>query len=347
VIPSRTQIIASAMAVVVGSILGALVLSCSDDHPSARTIEVRPPVCLSPAPYPATTPEPYPAEGSRVVAALGARLDYGPIMLVIPPGALAADTEIHLHSNRPGEDFPGQDPLDNELRYGFDPRDLTFAVPGTLTIKPFFNISAGMHPVIAQTDSLGSWHDLETRWDAGRGTVTVATLSGFVPRRVKLSTNNCSFEPCGGDIEGEWFHNTACGGPWKFPSGSTSCAKSFYRVQPLIQGSLTFSAGTFSSKRDCSKPWNAQIPFICVDRAACGAQTSSTGKCTVSSFCSCEGNLDQEFRTRKGTFTTSGTTMTLVDESSDSQLFSYCAQGDSLVLEGGDGRVFELVRSKR
>jgi hypothetical protein len=336
---------------VLGMVLGLLVVSCSDDDPSTRTIDVPPDdaalTCPSAGGYPATLPEPYPADGTQVSAVLGASLNYGAIKLVIPPGALASDTEIKLHSWRPGEDRSGDDPLDNELRYSFEPRNLPLALPATLTIKPFFAVSAGMHPVLAELDDQQRWVDLETHWDAGRGTVSISRLSAFVPRRVKLSTNNCSFQPCGGDLEGEWFHTTACGGPWKRPSSNLSCATSFYRVQPAVGGSLTFAGGSFSSVRYCSKPWSAQIPFACVDSTACASLTSATGKCATNSVCSCEGNLDREFRTRNGTFATDGTVMTLVDESAAAMAFSYCVQGDSLVLEGADGRLFELERSKR
>jgi hypothetical protein len=339
------------MARLLAAMLGLSLACCSADDAPTKTVEVpsnNPPLaCLRAGGYPATPPPTAPAGGSKVSAAHGAKLEFGRVSLVIPPGALAQDIELELLSGRSGEDYPGQDPLDNELVYSFyGILRLPLALPATLGIKPFFAVSAGMHPVLAQTDEHGRWIDLETRWEGDRLTASISSLSGFVPRRVKLSTNNCSFDPCGGKLEGKWFHAAACGGPWKTPSSSAACTTSFYSVQPIIQGSLTFTGGTFSSVEDCSTPWSAQIPFACVDRASCVSVASGTGKCTTNAFCSCDGNLDREFRTRQGTFMSAGTTMTLVDESSASQSFEYCVQGDSLVLEGSDGRLFELVRSK-
>lgn len=116
-------------------------------------------------------------QGGTVVGAAGGTVE-GPagVRIVIPPGALAADTAILIEQNSDGApELPGDFSPIGPM-YALTPHGLQFALPVTLTV-PFdpAAVAAGSTPALYKTNAT------QTAWEAVAGaTVNGATISGQI-----------------------------------------------------------------------------------------------------------------------------------------------------------------------
>jgi len=153
-------------------------------------------------------------------------------------------------------------------------------------------------------------------------------------------------EPCGGPVAGTWKASASC--------SSSSVANSMF--QDGLMGSCptaTASAesgsptGTLALNADLSYTMSLSVPFVfhltvpasclnggsCADLAAAVSQslTDGTVTCAGSSSCNCT-LITTSTMAGTGTYTTSGTTLTLTDASGSANDGTYCVQGNTLHL---------------
>jgi hypothetical protein len=181
------------------------------------------------------------------------------------------------------------------------------------------------------------------------------------------SNSSCGpFTPCGGSVVGTWKIATMCmgtadagvpkadaacftttsnpnmkyGGTFTFRNDAT------YTADIAVNGSqtLTYSAGCFSGAFSCSA-------IDSIFKGPGVADAGMSGSCTSGSSgsCTCNETMNTDLTTIEGTYTTSGTTITMTSGSGSSPDTSdYCVQGNTLTLHesNSSGQSSTLVATK-
>ncbi|HEY4392762.1 MAG TPA: hypothetical protein VGP64_01815 [Polyangia bacterium] len=154
-------------------------------------------------------------------------------------------------------------------------------------------------------------------------------------------------EPCGGPVDGVWNASSGCLNNAAFmlevtkglPAGCGLVAVSSSSDSAV--GSLSFSQATLTYSSDVTETVNIQftIPMTCINGQTCaqygtslaqqGGATSAT--CVGTTTCACDFTA-QNVMNESGTFSTSGTTLTLTNTLGSQTSGPYCVQGTSLHL---------------
>lgn len=177
----------------------------------------------------------------------------------------------------------------------------------------------------------------------------------------KTDTTNCGkVSACGGNLLGAWKLVTACGSVAS-TSGSTvsgtSCAGETTSVSDYqVVGSLTFRSDmTYSiDLQSLTETVNATIPQSCLGGGlTCAAENAQlmqqsgatgadggvaliSGSCTGTTTCNCTATVSINAMTmNSGTYSTSGSTLTMVTTSGGTSTVGYCVQGSTLHIVGG------------
>lgn len=162
---------------------------------------------------------------------------------------------------------------------------------------------------------------------------------------------NCkSFTACGGDIVGTWIVADECvGGVDNFAS---ICPSSTFGESVSNGGPLTFNAnGTYTTTNMGTAPGTFGVESFCLSDAGptvtCdqlqasfnmqSAQvdggSSTMAMCTTaSSGCLCQLTATQTI-SGNGTYSTSGTSLTLTPASGSASTVPYCVQGNGLLIQ--------------
>ncbi len=214
------------------------------------------------------------ALGAPVTATLGAAggtlaTTDARFAVVVPPGALAADTEIAIQ------------PITNTAHggrgqgYSLSPDGLTFAQPVELRFKPSeadLDGSALEFASVARQDAEGYWEELDTTRDAATGTVTVTTthFSHYSP------TLSLYLVPAATSVEVEAFKAFEvwiCSSEYRDPSSgrraafckrwqSASAARSLgdWSVNGVVGGNATVGTATYTGPGAMSYEAPAKVP---------------------------------------------------------------------------------------
>jgi len=180
-----------------------------------------------------------------------------------------------------------------------------------------------------------------------QGSCLIALLALVLSSCGGSSGGSCGkVEPCGGPVAGTWKAATTCNNPAVFNNILADCAGAHATAE---NGS---PAGSMVLNADLTYAMSLSVPFVvsvsiplscttaatCADLAATLAETltghsepSNSVVCSGNSTCSCvltqTGSLSGT-----GTYTTSGTTLTLTDDTGYSNSATYCVQSNTLHL---------------
>ena len=147
---------------------------------------------------------------------------------------------------------------------------------------------------------------------------------------------DCSaITPCGGEVVGTWQFVGNCEGEDPF------CPDLVVESTPSASGSFTFEAGgTYTTMSTLNGTSRARIPGSCIDGATmCSDLDFEDQTCTgdIATACTCTTTYNNTQDSTSGTYTTSGTSITL-----DGETFPYCVSGNTLRLDLGDGFIVVL-----
>jgi hypothetical protein len=157
---------------------------------------------------------------------------------------------------------------------------------------------------------------------------------------VSAGGNCAEVMACGGDVTGTWKITSTC------VSGANStdigtCAGETLQVDSVdFEGTITFdTGGTYEeSLTSGSVAETLTVPTSCLGGAACTASSSDagiSGVCGVSgSNCVCSVSISQTSNTASGTYSTSGSMITVTPAGDTATSDGYCVQGNTLTLLG-------------
>jgi hypothetical protein len=305
-------------------------------------------------------PESYAGEEKTVMvtAAEGGMVEAGAVALSVPPGALAADTELSVKVVDKA-DQPGAENIAIDV-YDFGPDGTTFLKPVTME----FDLSGvnldGKDAYIAWLDG-SSWTKLGDSAVEG-GTIT-ATTTHFTPFTVVLVLRDdgtvgqvggqCGedFAACGGDISGTWKYTGACltlpedifGGSDGEENPFAMCSeapKAEFSID--IQGTITFgSDGSFSADQTTTIASKFSVANSCLEDLG-GATCDQIGGTPEGDACVLGGEEpDSSTEMDTGTYTTNGAVLVVTsdeeqpqptDPSEEESKVEYCVKGSKLTV---------------
>lgn len=168
---------------------------------------------------------------------------------------------------------------------------------------------------------------------------------------------------CGGDVVGTWAIAEVCNLTLTTP-GSPLCPGTDYSQSTLTEtGTFTFRAdGTATEDLTATGTLREAVPASCLDvLGTCadldanfkmavqdGLYTSGSCATGAADSCDCMGTF-QVTATISGTYTKSGSTLTLMNTSNNSTTSSYCVQGSTMVISvpsttGGQPAIYVLTK---
>jgi hypothetical protein len=180
-----------------------------------------------------------------------------------------------------------------------------------------------------------------------------------LPAALALSLSACGdgigscgkVQPCGGDVVGTYTIATACYGNATMDMPVIEgCPQATASVTSLgVSGSASFNADrTYAVSETIMGSASQTIPASCLtmdgltltcmqldqlfQQLAAENPEIQSIRCSGSSSCTCTFTLAPMTITESGTYTTSGTTLTLTDTAGGVSSSSYCVQGDELHL---------------
>jgi hypothetical protein len=159
--------------------------------------------------------------------------------------------------------------------------------------------------------------------------------------------------PCGGDVVGSYTITAGCINNaalnMQLGSTSTSCPGLSVSVSGTnVTGSGSFNADmTYTVTETVKLSAVETIPTSCLSQSgvtltcaqldqalqqeiASGSTTISSGHCSGTSSCTCSFTIPAQTTTETGTYTTSGTTITMTPSTGTTSSDSYCVQGNEL-----------------
>lgn len=160
-------------------------------------------------------------------------------------------------------------------------------------------------------------------------------------------SGTCGVAPCAGDVVGNWQASSACIDEVALNMDFLteimgSCPTASLDVVSLIpSGTVAFAADmTFTDTLVVSSTMNINFPAACIPGVACsmltevlqslvGANGVTSVSCAGSSGCTCTMAQTIDSIDGSGTWSTSGTTLTLTAAAGNQQS-AYCVQGASL-----------------
>lgn len=166
------------------------------------------------------------------------------------------------------------------------------------------------------------------------------------------SNGSCqTVTPCGGDVTGTWKITSTCLAPVAVDLGDAGvCPGEMLELSFLdYEGTVTFSAGSFNSTlttgavgETFTEPTSClgqnTAATTCAELSAALLQNDAgaTGGCSISgSNCVCSGMMMVAAQTSAGTYTTSGTSITLTTANSSNgpETDGYCVEGNTLYVD--------------
>ena len=286
----------------------------------------------------------------QIAAATGGvvRDPQGRAELAIPPGALAADTEITLA-------ITGKANGSAASVYDFGPDGLTFATPAVLTIALEGAVPAGKRAALAIGEG-SSWVEIEGSMVAdGKVQGPVAHFSRFTVIYVDdgAVAGACeeafdAFEACGGDPVGAWALREICAQnvPVEDPFEG-ACPQAQLSAEVQQQGTLTFADGTLEVRgmqRFITE--TAVFPSSCLrpDQTCTSINGNDEGfTCSGDDVCTCSRTKVETSEDSVASWSLQGNSLEV-----DGMTVPFCVEGDSLELiipERGYDVLYQLERT--
>lgn len=295
-----------------------------------------------------------------VTAAEGGEVAAEGVKLNIPAGALAADTTITIET-LDEDDQPESHRIASGV-FDLGPDGTQFQVPVTLAFDFVNSGPQGATPMLAFLEN-GEWKTLpDSRVEGGQ---VVATTTHFTPFAVVWeggvqdggACEELPFTPCGGDLTGTWQFELGC---VEIPGGFepiSGCSGSSASYEVEMTGQITFGAdGSYSLARTRTLTAIYMAAKSCLpqgkqcsdapqldDRFDKGEDAGDQCKLT---------EVDTDYDDESGTFTTSGTTLTLSETGDDSPtVLHYCVSGDTAIVhtvneKDGVGQRFRVRKTQ-
>jgi hypothetical protein len=287
-----------------------------------------------------------------VTAAEGGMVEAGAVALAVPPGALAADTELSVKIVDKA-DQPGAEDIAIDV-YDFGPDGTTFLKP----VEMQFDL-AGVN--LEGKDAYIAWLDGSSWTKLGDSAVTggkiTATTTHFTPFTVVLVLRDdgtvgqvggqCGgdFEACGGDITGTWAYTGACltlpddvlGGSEDGENPFAACTEApTARFTIDVTGTITFgSDGSFAVDQTSSVSGGFSLPNSCLEDLG-GVTCDQVGGMADGDACVLgSGEVETSTDMSTGTYTTDGAVLVVTDDGStepteDTSKVEYCVKGSKL-----------------
>jgi hypothetical protein len=277
---------------------------------------------------------------------------------------------VTVASSKPSSSLPDNSTLQN-LVYEFGPSGTKFSPPATLKLPLPGTPGKDQVAVMSWLDTTtNTWVDLESTVTGSEVSAPVAHFTMFVIRfkGVPVGAVDCSsLTPCGGDVTGEWTIAGACVNDHKDAGSSgpfgAGCPTATLSVGLDATGTLSFKADkTFTFALDVKGSENIFVPATCfsglmiTDCTAFGSALSGnkdggskltcTGDTTKGCTCS-GGEIAPTMQNKTGTYSTSGNTLTAVDNSPDAGTNDptpYCVSGNTLKLQLSDGTILTATK---
>ena len=297
----------------------------------------------------------------------------GKTTLTIPPGALAADTDITL-ALKPAANGAVVDITE------FGPDGLTFLKPVTLAIKA----DAALAPkdkALSVAMLEGGAFKAVTGSTYANGVATAAimhfsqysvvVIDGVAVLQPPASCTAAlaDFTPCGGDLTGTWTFADFCvpqqniGNLKNCPELTASLDYTLNRDVVIDATTITIAAGTQKVVSTIN------YPLVCFNRDGDGgvydsgvndcATVQSTffkdpakpGNCVDkgAGICACTQSEEKPATASTDTYVTSGTSLTTTKSDGSMETSQYCVKGNLLTVQGagkdgGTGNLFTLIR---
>jgi hypothetical protein len=280
--------------------------------------------------------------------------------LYVPPNALRSDTTVQIIPRTVDPQTPNSLTVRGSV-YELGPSGTVFSPAATLTLPLVATPSGSDRAVISYLDpSTNQWVDQNTT--AGSGTVAAAItqLGRYAVRFVDINSvgdpgfpigGSCAVSPCGGDLTGQWNVSGACLQPDRnLLSGY--CSNATFSAQLTASGTLGFTAGRYTVNFRVQGTYNAALPSTCVNRSGvartCDSVWAELGATSCSgdsnSGCTCNGSLTGTPATSPGSWSSSGSTLTITQDSGGQASFPYCVSGNQLRIDLGGGQILYLSR---
>jgi hypothetical protein len=177
----------------------------------------------------------------------------------------------------------------------------------------------------------------------------------------------CGVEPCGGDLVAAWDISAVCADTEGvrqalrdgFLEGSMgACPQvSVGPVSVAASGPLSYTQDlTYAVNMTITLDTSLMIPSSCLGGTTCASLGADlvqsdamfTG-CTGTTTCNCRIH-SEEIETESGTYTLSGTVVSMISSGGSTSAFSYCVKGDTLTMRdaapGADSPLTGLVAER-
>lgn len=167
-------------------------------------------------------------QGGTVVGTAGGTVNGpGGVQLVIPPGALAADTTIKIEQSAHGAPALPSDLAPLGPMFAFTPHGLQFATPVTLT-QPFdaAAVPAGTFPALYKTNTQNQWDRLDNV-TFGLDTVS-AQITGFSNGQAGVELRECPRR--------YWTLNSTANGETDLYGGGPRLGVTNRAIEPVLSG---------------------------------------------------------------------------------------------------------------
>jgi len=152
-----------------------------------------------------------------------------------------------------------------------------------------------------------------------------------------------AFTPCGGAIVGTWSITGYCS---NLTISSSYCTGVSVSTQVQMNGTFNFtSTGTYSIASMASGTMNMTVPQSCLNGLTCAqvgspigqGSSGASGSCmsTTNGNCSCSESIVNSPSSEQGTYSTSGSSLTMIKTGGSTSEGStqYCVQGDTLMIQ--------------
>lgn len=280
---------------------------------------------------------------TKVTAASGGTVTDpgGKASLVIPAGALAADTDISLVVG-PAETGTAGEVLT------FGPDGTTFATPATLSIKADASKLVAGKTFALGTFEGGAWKEIAgSTYD---GTTVKGPIAHFSKYSIVLvdgsvvvdpdsecATILASFAPCGGALDGTWAFKDICAeGVVADDPFKGTCPSAVITAEVAKTGEISFAGGNFTVGGGSTiVTTKASFPTSCLGNGKTCQQASdditkqanTTGSCVdTAGTCACNTVRTTPDEVKTVPYTLSGNTFVHEGKSTE-----YCVSGSTLL----------------
>lgn len=275
---------------------------------------------------------------TMISAAMGGTVTTPGSSLVIPGGALSADTNIVVTvGDKTGQ--PNEADIATKI-FTFGPDGTKFNAPVTMTLEFDGIVPMGKTAQLVFLQD-GKWVPLAD--SAVSGTKVVATTTHFTPFTILFVSGQgqtggqCmpGYTPCGGDLNGTWNFTAACA---TFPAGADpfkgQCPGAALGITVDLTGTFMASGGMYTVNQNLTFTETLDAPKSCLGGMCAGLAKDFPDIMDTGTNCKGSTAPMASNKMDSGTVSTSGTTVTFTGTSSGSSPTTgdYCVAGNTLTV---------------